>query len=119
MANRNPRGYTSPANLQLHPITIRLRPATIARFDAAAAAAGLSRRQAAERVFDEFATKHGVTTSPASPSPPMPAFDDDAFAIPPLPIQRAAPDKAAPHRPSAKSSRPVFDAARRAKVEIH
>jgi hypothetical protein len=68
MANRNPRGYRSPANKKLTPYKVDLRPDTLTAWKQAAARAGMSQRQATEYVYRAFARAQGVDV-PEHPGP--------------------------------------------------
>ena len=58
MANRNPTGWTSPANLALRLVSFRLPQETVDELTAAAAATGLAKRKVIQQAIADFAAKH-------------------------------------------------------------
>ena len=58
MANRNPTGWTSPANLALRLVSFRLPQETVDQLTAAAAATGLAKRKMIQQAIADFAAKH-------------------------------------------------------------
>ena len=54
VANHNPRGWISPANLALTPISLRLPQATVDDLDEAAELTGLSKRQTIKKAIAEL-----------------------------------------------------------------
>jgi Ribbon-helix-helix protein, copG family len=58
MANRNPTGWTSPANLALRLVSFRLPQDTVDELTAAAAATGLPKRKVIQQAIADFAAKH-------------------------------------------------------------
>jgi hypothetical protein len=58
MANRNPTGWTSPANLALRLVSFRLPRDTVEELTAAAAATGLAKRKVIQQAIADFVAKH-------------------------------------------------------------
>jgi hypothetical protein len=58
MANRNPTGWTSPANLALRLVSFRLPQETVDELTAIAAATGLAKRKVVQQAIADFAAKH-------------------------------------------------------------
>ena len=70
MANRNPTGWTSPANLALRLVSFRLPHETVDELTAAAAATGLAKRKMIQQAIADFAAKHRRESSDVPRLPP-------------------------------------------------
>jgi metal-responsive CopG/Arc/MetJ family transcriptional regulator len=58
MPNRHDTGWTSPANLALTMLSVRLPQESVDELDAASAASGLTKRQLIKQAIHEIAKQH-------------------------------------------------------------